>query len=114
MKSATAILADPIYKEHWTGDGHPERPQRCDAVLHALEREGAVKDALRIRPRAAGEDELALCHSRKYIEIVRRDVAHGLATLSTGDTQICPRSFEVALQAVGGVLESDRRGAHTA
>ena len=106
MKSATAILADPIYKEHWTGDGHPERPQRFDAVLHALEREGAVKDALRIRPRAAGEDELALCHSRKYIEIVRRDVAHGLATLSTGDTQICPRSFEVALQAVGGVLNA--------
>src|SRR6266566_4047855 len=106
MTSATAILADPIYKEHWTGDGHPERPQRFDAVLHALERQGAVQDALRIRPRAAREDELALCHSRKYIEIVRRDVAHGLATLSTGDTQICPRSFEVALQAVGGVLNA--------
>src|SRR5260370_17950456 len=106
MTSATAILADPLYKEHWTGEGHPERPQRFDAVLHALEREGAVKDALRIRRRAAGEDELALCHSRKDSEILRREVAHGLGTLSTGDTQICPRSFEVALKAVGGVLNA--------
>jgi len=70
MKSATAILADPIYKEHWTGDGHPERPQRFDAVLHALEREGAVKDALRIRPRAARAAELPLSHSRLSFEIV--------------------------------------------
>src|SRR5260370_31977142 len=102
MTSATAILADPLYKEHWTGEGHPERPQRFDAVLHALEREGAVKDALRIRPRAAGEDELALCHSRKNIEIVRHDLVHGLGTLSTSATPICPRAFEVALQADGG------------
>src|SRR5882724_1579659 len=103
---STAILADPVYKEHLTGEGHPERPQRFDAALHALERHGAIKDALRIAPRAASDDELALCHSRKYIEIARRDVARGLHTLTTGDTQICPRSLDVALRAVGGVLNA--------
>jgi acetoin utilization deacetylase AcuC-like enzyme len=106
MTSSTAILADPIYKEHWTGEGHPERPARFDAVLHALEREGAVKDAVRIPARPATEDEIALCHGRKYIEIARRDVAHGPGMLSTGDTVISPRSFDVALQAVGGVLNA--------
>ena len=106
MISPTAILADPIYKEHWTGEGHPERPQRFDAVLHALERAGAIKDALRIPARPATEDELALCHGRKYIDIARRDVAHGPGALSTGDTEIGPRSFEVALKAVGGILNA--------
>jgi len=31
----------------------PERPQRFDAALHALDRDGAIKDALRIASRAA-------------------------------------------------------------
>src|SRR5258706_10344656 len=106
MMSATAILADPIYKEHWTGEGHPERPARFDAVLHALEREGFVKDALRIPARLATEDEIALCHGRKYIEIAKRDVSHGPGVLSTGDTEIGPRSLEVALKAAGGVLNA--------
>jgi acetoin utilization deacetylase AcuC-like enzyme len=106
MTPATAILADPIYKEHWTGEGHPERPARFDAVLHALEREGAIKDALRIPSRAATEDEVALCHGRKYIETAKRDAAQGPGTLSTGDTEIGPRSVEVALKAAGGVLNA--------
>jgi acetoin utilization deacetylase AcuC-like enzyme len=106
MTSTTAILADPIYKEHWTGEGHPERPARFDVVVQALEREGFVKDAPRIRARLATEDEIALCHGRKYIEIAKRDVAHAPGTMSTGDTEIGPRSFEVALMAVGGALNA--------
>ena len=102
----TAILADPIYKEHQTGEGHPERPERFDAVLHALEKAGAVKDALRIPVRTATEDEIALCHGRGYIEVVKRDAARGATTLSTGDTHIGPRSLDVALKATGGVLNA--------
>ena len=67
MTFATAILADPVYKQHQTGKSHPERPERMDAVVSALERDGAIKDALRIPVRPATEDELALCHTRSYI-----------------------------------------------
>jgi acetoin utilization deacetylase AcuC-like enzyme len=101
-----AILTDPVYKEHFPGAGHPERPERLDAVQHALERQGLLKGALRIAPRAATEDELALCHTRPYIEVVKRDVGAGAQELSTGDTQIGPRSLEVALKAAGGVLNA--------
>ena len=106
MAYATAILADPVFKEHQTGRSHPERPERMDAVVHALEREGALKDALRIPVRPATEDELALCHTRPYIEIAKRDVASGARDLSTGDTQISPHSLDVALKAAGGVLNA--------
>jgi acetoin utilization deacetylase AcuC-like enzyme len=106
MTLATAILADPVYKEHQTGKSHPERPERMDAVVHALERDGAIKDALRIPVRPATEDELALCHTRQYIAIAKRDVASGARDLSTGDTQISPQSFDVALRAAGGLLNA--------
>ena len=40
---ATALLLDSIYKQHLTGSGHPERPERYDAVNAGLEREGLVR-----------------------------------------------------------------------
>jgi acetoin utilization deacetylase AcuC-like enzyme len=51
-------------------------------------------------------DELALVHSRKYIETARREIPTGVEELSTGDTNVCPDSLEVALKAVGGVLNA--------
>jgi acetoin utilization deacetylase AcuC-like enzyme len=106
MPAATAILSDPVYKEHSTGRNHPEQPARMDAVSRGLEAVGAMSGALRIPVRPATEDEVALCHTRSYIEIVKRDVASGAKMLSTGDTQIGSRSLDVALMATGGVLNA--------
>src|ERR1700679_958944 len=96
----TAFLADPIAKEHDTGPGHPEQPARWDAAVRGL---GAYELA-KVAPRAAIESELALCHTRAYIATARRDVEQGAHSLSTGDTEICPRSFDVALRATGTCL----------
>jgi acetoin utilization deacetylase AcuC-like enzyme len=96
----TAFLADPIAKEHDPGAGHPEQPARWDAAIQGL---GTHKltEALH---RAATIDELALCHTRPYIAIARRDVGSGASQLSTGDTDVNARSFEVALYAAGTCL----------
>jgi acetoin utilization deacetylase AcuC-like enzyme len=102
----TALLADPLYNRHIPGPGHPERPERLDAVLSALDQTGLAAQMPRIPPRAATEDEVAACHTRKYIDVVRHDVAQGYEALSTGDTPLSPDSLEVALQAVGGVLNA--------
>jgi acetoin utilization deacetylase AcuC-like enzyme len=67
---------------------------------------GHVESMLRIEPRAATRAELELCHTRRYIETAEDDVKAGLDDLSTGDTTLCPRSFEVASLAVGGVLNA--------
>src|SRR5271170_5641120 len=106
MPSTTAILSDPVFKEHSTGRSHPEQAARMDAVRAALEKSGAMMDALPIPVRLATEDEAALCHTRPYIEIVKREIASGARMLSTGDTQVGPRSLEVALKAVGGALNA--------
>ncbi len=102
----TALLTDPVYKEHNPGLGHPERPERYDAVTHALSQAGLMKSLGRIEARFATEDELALCHSHPYIQKVKREIAAGARELSTGDTHVGPQSWDVALQAVGGVLNA--------
>jgi acetoin utilization deacetylase AcuC-like enzyme len=98
----TALAADPICKEHHTGAGHPERPERFDAALHALD----GLDLIRLDARLANEDEIALCHSRPYIRLVEREVMTGFHELSTGDTIISPRSLDAALRATGGALNA--------
>lgn len=96
----TALLADPISKEHRTPPGHPERPARFDAALSALN----GFDLVRLNPRKAVEEEITLCHSARYVREVQREVTAGFGDLSTGDTAICRASFEVAQHAVGAVL----------
>lgn len=103
---STALLLDPVFKQHQTGPGHPERSERYDAVTSGLEQAGFVKDAVRIPARRAVEDEIAMCHARDYIAVVKRDVARGLHDLSTGDTAISAKSLDVALDAAGGVMNA--------
>ncbi|MBI3209220.1 MAG: histone deacetylase [Candidatus Solibacter usitatus] len=102
----TALLLDPGYMRHETGQGHPESSDRYTAVTVALDKAGLTAKMPRVAARSATEDEVARCHSRSYIAQARKDIDSGADVLSTGDTQVCPRSYEVALQAVGGVLNA--------
>jgi hypothetical protein len=36
VEPTTALLADPVFREHLTGREHPERPERFDAVVRGL------------------------------------------------------------------------------
>ena len=96
----TALLADPFCRLHDTGPGHPEQPARFDAALRGI----GEWPLTAYEPRAATAEEIGLCHDLGYIQIARRDVEAGRSQLSTGDTDVCPRSFEVALRGVGTVL----------
>ena len=100
----TSVLHDPIYKRHDTGEGHPESPARCDAAARELLAAPLAGRLGRLSPRAATDEELLLCHTPAYLQIVQRDAAAGRRGLSTGDTAIGPESPAVACKAVGGVL----------
>jgi acetoin utilization deacetylase AcuC-like enzyme len=99
-----ALVLDDVFKRHDTGHGHPERAARYDAVSSAAGRAGVLDQAMRIEPNLAALEHIALCHGEDYIETARRDIEAGLPLLSTGDTDICPSSFEVARLAVGSVM----------
>jgi acetoin utilization deacetylase AcuC-like enzyme len=102
----TAILLDRVYEKHTTGARHPECPQRYHAVARALDGLGILQSAPRVKARRATPDEIGLCHTLDYVQTVNNDIASGLHNLSTGDTAIGPDSLDVALEAVGGVLNA--------
>ncbi|MBI4907920.1 MAG: histone deacetylase [Acidobacteria bacterium] len=102
----TALLLDSGFKKHRTGEGHPESHQRYDAVTLALQRNGVADRAVALAARTATEDEVALCHDRGYIRRSKSEIEAGRDTLSSGDTSVCPDSYEVALRAVGGVCNA--------
>jgi acetoin utilization deacetylase AcuC-like enzyme len=98
----TAFLADAVSRRHEPGPGHPESPARFDAVLKGL-------SSFQLTPfpaRSATEDEIALCHTRQYIRIARREVEEGFSQLTTGDTNLSHDTYDVALRAVGTVLHA--------
>jgi len=106
MRPCTAILADPVFKEHRPPPMHPESPARYDAAVGGISAVVNPDRLLWIAPRSATEDEVALCHTREYIDIVKRDVLDSVPCLRTGDTDVSGRSFEVALRAVGALLDA--------
>lgn len=100
----TGLVQSAVYREHITGRGHPERPERLESVAKSLEESGLASKCVPIAPRPAREEEILLCHTASYLKTAKRDVAAGLPVLSTGDTNVCPESLRVALLAAGGVV----------
>ncbi len=107
QKSAkTGLVTARAYDQHQTGPDHPESPSRCHAITKALANAGLGEHLVKLEPRAATEEELLLCHTERYVATVKRDVTSGEPRLSTGDTVICEKSYQVALLAVGGVCSA--------
>ena len=102
----TGLMSDPSFREHLAGREHPERPERYDAVMQNLAAAGMLDTITAIPSRQVTEDELLLCHTAEYLRTAQRDVASGRPYLSTGDTDITPNSWDIAMRAAGGVLHA--------
>jgi len=102
----TGLVHDPRFRLHRTREGHPESPERYDAVVDALRQRGFMDRLHPIDPRAATVDELRTTHEVRYLELARREIESGEEQLSTGDTSVGPGSWEVAVLAAGGALSA--------
>ena len=100
----TALIADALCQQHDTGRGHPEAPARFAAVLQRLERDELAAKLTRIEPRDADGDDLQLAHTAPYLALAEREIHEGADQLSTGDTTVCPRSWDAARRAAGSAL----------
>ncbi|MDI6630999.1 MAG: histone deacetylase [Thermoanaerobacteraceae bacterium] len=96
------LVYDPAYLRHDTG-WHVEKPERLTRTLAALEEKGLLDRLEQITPRAASVEEVALVHSREYIESIEVFCRKGGGHLDP-DTAASPESFAVALLAAGGTI----------
>ena len=98
------LYDDPLYREHDAGPGHPERPERLDAVRRGL-REAGLEGGLRLlRPRPATTQELVRVHAEEHV--ARVAATRGRTVRFDPDTQASPRSSEAALLAAGAVVDA--------
>lgn len=109
-RAPTGLLHGPIYLEHDTGEGFPERPARLEAILNRLKEKDLLSKLTSIPPAPAPLEWIAEVHTREYIERVRKACeAAGDKTVrfeGIGDVPISRKSYEVALHAAGGVLKA--------
>jgi acetoin utilization deacetylase AcuC-like enzyme len=96
----TGIAFDASMKRHDPGPGHPEQPARLSAAMCRL------PSLVEISTRPATDDDLALAHTREYIQLVEREVAQRRSQLSTGDTSISAASSACARLAAGCALSA--------
>jgi len=104
----TGIVWTDAYLEHDTGPRHPERPERLRAIHQRLSETGLWSRGRLIEPVPVDLELVKRVHAADYVNFFRNACQRGDHTLHTPDCPICPKSFEVARLAAGGVLEATR------
>ena len=96
----TRLYSHPIYLEHLTPSGHPERPDRLRAIERVLEDERfAALD--RVKAPKGDPATILYAHPESFVEKVRNAIPEeGIASVDA-DTSVSPKSWQAALTAIG-------------
>jgi len=104
--TTTGLAADVLCLKHDPGFGHPECPQRYEAVITGLEEARLAEKLPRIAPRDATRQELRRVHMSHYLDLVEHTIKDGVPELATGDTAVCEDSWDAAVRAAGLCLNA--------
>jgi acetoin utilization deacetylase AcuC-like enzyme len=99
----TGIVQDVRYLNHQADTYHPESHHRLEVIHQMLKEPGMKGGFLEIQPRLATREELELIHVPRYVQLVASTADRDYALLDP-DTYACPKSYETARLAAGGVL----------
>jgi len=78
----TGLAADPLCLKHDPGFGHPECPERYEAVITGLDEAGLIETLKRIPGRDATRGELRRAHASHYLDIAEHQISWPRAILS--------------------------------
>ena len=92
------LVHHPRFHEHRQTIGHPESPERLDAVVARLKAENLWKDVL--EPGPVDMALLQKVHTREYIDSVR-NFGEGFMD---PDTYVRPQTYGIAILAAGGAV----------
>jgi acetoin utilization deacetylase AcuC-like enzyme len=96
----TRLYTHPVYLEHLTPPGHPERPDRLRAIERVLDDEAfAALD--RVEAPMGAEETILYAHPQDYLDRVRAAIPETGLTQIDGDTVASPKSWQAALTAIG-------------
>lgn len=102
---ATLLIHHPVFAEHLVPFGHPERPERIQAVEAALA-EDRFAPLQREVARMADVEMILLCHPLSHLEAMRHYSPSESMIRIDADTTMSPMTLEAALIAVGGACQA--------
>jgi acetoin utilization deacetylase AcuC-like enzyme len=102
----TGLLYHTSFLNHDTGPGHPERSERLTATYEYLSDQPWFTRVVPITPRRADPRWVEEVHSRDYLNRAAEACQRHAPYLDVYDVSISPESFEIAMLAVGGILEA--------
>jgi acetoin utilization deacetylase AcuC-like enzyme len=94
------LLTDPRYLEHVVAPGHPERPDRLEAVLAGVAEADPGGAVVAVEPRAVSDAEIERVHRPEHLRTLQQLDRAGGGRIDA-DTGMGPRSLEVARLAAG-------------
>jgi len=106
---STTIVWNPATRGHDAGAGHPERPERLDAVLDALRAPDLASQVEWIEAAPAPREALARVHPARYLDALEQLGRAGGGALD-GDTAMGPASWDAALAASGVAIAAVEQG----
>lgn len=112
MKNAVFIYS-PEQLGYKFSESHPFNHKRLLLTMDLLKNIDALSDDAIVPARVATDEEIALAHDEKYMDIVKK-AGHGLLTaqecenygIGTEDTPIFPNMHEASSLLVGGTLQA--------
>ncbi len=101
----TGVVKHGIFIDHDTGPSHPESPRRLEVLYDMLQDKDIAGKLKILPPRKASREEIEYNHMPAYFDYVAKTEGVARSSLDM-DTQLSSKSFEAALYAAGGVLNS--------
>src|SRR3989442_740053 len=104
------VVFHPATRLHNPGPGHPERPERIEAVIAALRAPDLTATVEWVEGQSATRDQLERVHSPAYLDALER-LARGGGGALDADTVMSRDSWGAALAAAGVATGAeDERG----
>ncbi|WP_427928933.1 histone deacetylase family protein [Agrobacterium cavarae] len=102
---ATRLYEHPIFLEHITPEGHPERPDRLRSLNIALEHPNFERLVRKQAPQA-NEDAVLLAHPESHLLSVMRQIPEEQGEINRieADTYASPKSLQAALTGIGAAM----------
>ena len=99
----TCLVTSDTYKNHDTGDGHPEKIDRVTTIIDNFKKLDN-KDLIWKKPSNFDPSLLNKTHSTKYVNFVRESFPKKGLSFLDGDTIISPGSKDATKDAVGSII----------
>jgi acetoin utilization deacetylase AcuC-like enzyme len=98
------LIDHPLFREHDAGPGHPERPERLDAIRGSLRDTGLLAEMQVLAAAPARDEDLLRVHDRSHLR--RLAQTEGRHTRLDPDTHAGPQSHAAARLAAGGAVDA--------